>query len=134
MDEKLKHLEMIEYIINKKSNNSAKLKEWTMGLVAAIGALAAVGTDRRVMVVSLVPIIGFWLLDTYYLRLERKYKILYTRVAADSKTDFNLNTNVITYSKEEQKRIDYIRCLFAPSVLVFYPPIALAVIILARLL
>lgn len=36
MENKIKHLEMIEHIIERMAKNSFQLKTWTMTLVAAI--------------------------------------------------------------------------------------------------
>lgn len=38
---KIKHLEMIEAVIERMAKNSFQLKGWAMTLVAAVGALAS---------------------------------------------------------------------------------------------
>ena len=43
MEKKMKHLEMIEGVIERMGNNSFQLKGWAVTLVALVGALAAQG-------------------------------------------------------------------------------------------
>ena len=44
---KIKHLEMIENIIERMAKNCFQLKAWTMTLVVLIGGLAAKDTERK---------------------------------------------------------------------------------------
>ena len=45
MDKKLKHLEMVQGVINRMASNSFMLKGWAVTLVAGIFALAGKDTD-----------------------------------------------------------------------------------------
>ena len=76
---KREHLNMIQNIINRMGNNSFALKQWSVGIMVAIYAFAGENFHKAV-IVTLVPLIIFWLLDTYYLILERKYRYLYDDV------------------------------------------------------
>ena len=73
-ENKIKHLEMIENIIERMAKNSFQLKAWAMTLVTVVGALGAKEADKRFMLLAFVPIIGFWLLDAFYVQQERRYK------------------------------------------------------------
>ena len=46
MENKRKHLELVQGIINRMSSNSFMLKGWAVSLVAGIFALAEKDTDR----------------------------------------------------------------------------------------
>ena len=46
MENKIKHLEMIEHIIERMAKNSFQLKTWTMTLVAAIFALSSKDANK----------------------------------------------------------------------------------------
>ena len=50
MEKKIKHLEMIERVIERMARNSFQLKAWAMALVALVGALAAKDADKRFLV------------------------------------------------------------------------------------
>ncbi len=135
-DKKMKHLEMIEGIIDRMGSNSFQLKGWAVTLVSVIGALSVQGSDKRFFLLSFLPLIAFWLLDSYYLQLERKYRVLYKNVSdkTEDKIDFNMDTRCISCIGEDTKRIKYMRCLFSKTEVLFYVVIAAAVLALAIIL
>lgn len=135
-EKKIKHLEMIEAIIERMAKNCFQLKGWAMTLVAAVAALSSQSTDKRFIVLAFIPIVGFWILDAFYLQTERKYNMLYKNVAAkgEEEIDFNLDTRIVTGSVEEMKRICFCKCFFSVSEICFYGVVALALIILALIL
>ena len=70
---KLKHLEFIQGIITRMANNSFMLKGWAVTLVAGIFALSSKDSDQLYSIISIIPVIAFWGLDSYYLLQERLY-------------------------------------------------------------
>ncbi len=95
----IKHLELIQNIINRMSQTSFLIKGWTITLVVALLALFANNTDWRYGLLGLIPIISFWGLDAYYLRQERLFRSLYDRVRlGDSQSGippFSMDTSVV---------------------------------------
>ena len=73
------HLNMIQQVITRMRNNSFALKGWSVGMMIAIYAFASQNSHKAV-VVTLIPLIVFWFLDSYYLTLERKFRALYDDV------------------------------------------------------
>ena len=136
MEKKMKHLEMIEGIIERMGSNSFQLKGWSIALVALIGGLASQGADKRFFLIAFLPLIAFWFLDAFYLQVERKYKILYKNVAdkAEDDIDFNMDTRNIMCEGRDTKRISYCKCLFSKTEWPFYLIIAGAVGVLALIL
>lgn len=136
LENKIKHLEMIENIIERMAKNSFQLKAWAMTLVTVVGALGAKEADKRFMLLAFVPIIGFWLLDTFYIQQERRYKALYRSVCEkrEEDIDFNLNTRNITFTDDEAKRICFFNCLKSPSVSLFYGVLTATLILLVVIL
>lgn len=123
---KIKHLEMIENIIERMAKNCFQLKTWTMTLVVLIGGLASKDTERKFILIAFIPIIVFWLLDTYYLRLERQYRILYKTVTEkrDDEIDFSMDLSQIQkMSISDSKKICPLNCFLSTTELVFYLPI-----------
>lgn len=80
-ESKIRHLEMIQEVINRMANNSFALKGWAVTLAAGIFALSgsAIGTSYPIL---FMPILIFWVLDAYYLSKERSYWFLYQHVWA----------------------------------------------------
>jgi hypothetical protein len=100
--EKVKHLELIQAVINRMAGNSALLKGWSVTLAAALIGLAA-GKDARVQyaLLGLFPPVFFAVLDAFYLRQERLFRKLYDHIRkmpdADWENDpFTMQTSVVT--------------------------------------
>ena len=130
-DSRIKHLEMIEAIIERMGNNSFQLKGWAVTLVTVIGALSQQGSDKRYFALAFVPLLAFWLLDAYYLQLERKYKVLYRNVKDGQIDDFEMNTEMIICTKEDKKDLCLVSCMFAQAEGWFYGSILGVLILLA---
>jgi len=95
-DNKLKHLEFAQGVINRMANNSFLLKGWSVTLVAAIFALATKDGNPGLVPVAYLPAIVFWFLDAYYLRQEELYRKLYdaVRMKKPEDIDFSLDASV----------------------------------------
>lgn len=93
MEEKIAHLEMIQGVISRMAENSLRLKEWSVGIVSALMAIAVTTKSTKVVLIGFLPAIVFYLLDAYYLRLERCFRELYdnVRVKDSSCVDFYMN-------------------------------------------
>lgn len=135
-DNIIKHLEMIQNVIQRTSNNSFQLKGWSITLVGLIGALGLQGSDKRFFLLVFIPLFAFWFLDSFYLQIERKYKILYKNVLTkeNDMIDFCMDTASIKPEGDDIKKICFLDCLFSTIEAGFYLPIIIAVIALAILL
>ena len=124
MDKKLKHLEMVQSVINRMANNSFMLKGWAVTLVAGIFALAGKDTDKLYFLVAYVPVIVFWGLDAYYLLQERLYRSLYDKVRQTEKDNIDFSLKATTEEFGGNKNC-YYSCLLSTTELWFYLPLAL---------
>lgn len=90
----IKHLELIQSVINRLASNSFMLKGWSMTLVVAITVLMVrYKIENPFMILSiLVPILGFWILGGYFVRQERLFRRLYEETSKLPDTDFSMNT------------------------------------------
>lgn len=135
MDTKIKHLEMIEAVAERMAKNSFTIKGWTMGLISIVGALISQNSDKRFLLIILLPAVIFWGLDTYYLILERKYRFLYKKVAEldEDHIDFNLDCNLISLDGIEAKKICFFNCLFSKTEVLFYLPIIMVILFILNI-
>src|SRR5436190_19270494 len=92
-DAKHTHLEMIQGVINRLSNNSFLLKGWSVVLVSGLFALAAKDSKVLFVCIAYFPCFVFWGLDGYFLWQERLFRELYDKVlAVDSKSiDYSMS-------------------------------------------
>lgn len=118
---KISHLQMIQSIIDRMGKNSFSLKGWAVGVMVAIYAFAGQNFNKAV-IVTLIPLIIFWILDSYYLMLERKYRRLYDEVRNkdNNKIDFDMNFNNVSLKMGEIKKFEFIRNIFSKTEWPFY--------------
>ena len=81
MEKKMKHLEFIQNVITRMNSNSFLIKGWAITLVSALFALAANGSNIHYVLISYIVIPVFWVLDGFYISIERQYRDLYNNVA-----------------------------------------------------
>ena len=93
MQQKLKHLEFIQGVINRLATNSFQMKGWSVVLVAAILVLLTRESRLDAAFIALAPILIFWALDAYFLWQERLYRALYehVRTLEEAQIDFAMN-------------------------------------------
>lgn len=94
MEDKRKHLEFIQAVINRHNSNSFKIKGWSITIVAAILALTGTIKEPYLCFIALGPTMMFWVLDSMFLANERCFVSLYSCVA---------NGNKLNVKKEELK-------------------------------
>ena len=101
MENKIKHLELIQGVINRFSTNSFLLKGWSVVLVSALFALSANDSNICFIFLAYIPVIVFWGLDGYFLSMERLYRKLYemVRLKDESDVDFSMNAKILNTKK-----------------------------------
>ena len=117
MECKLKHLDLIQGVINRMASNSFSLKNWTVVLVSALFALAVKNSDTIFLAIAFLPTTAFWLLDGYFLRQERLYRKLYDLVRSirEENIDFSLNTSNFVNQVDS-----WLRVCFSTTLVIFY--------------
>ena len=102
MNDIVKHLELIQGVINRMAQVSFILKGWMVTLLVGLFAVVANSADWGLMLFSLAPICVFWGLDAYYLRQERLFRCLYDAVRYNNTEPiipfFSMDTSVIRSS------------------------------------
>ena len=80
------HLHMIQAVVTRLAAHSTTIKGWAVTVSGALLGFAATASTPVVAVIAAYVVIAFAVLDAYYLALERAYRLLYQRVAADDTT------------------------------------------------
>ena len=76
------HLGMMQSVINRMAENSRSCKTWAVTLVAAILVVMAkfeapsgeTAIGPGATWIAVIPAVVFWMLDSYYLALERAFR------------------------------------------------------------
>lgn len=111
----MREVETIQAIINRMGHNSFLIKGWTITLVVA--TLLLKGIEIQIFI-AFIPIIIFWLLDSYFLWQERLYRKLYDWIIDNRlKTDENLFRMDTTPFK---KNVSKPKTIFSLTMLWFY--------------
>lgn len=131
---KVKHLEMIQRIIDRLASNSFIIKGWTITLTSALFALAAGNKNPNFVWIALIPAIAFWGLDAYYLRQERVVRAIYNQISLEFSTD-NINSQVKLFSipmREYAPHVDsWIRTLSSTTIVGLHLSIVVVIILVA---
>ena len=103
MEEKIRHLEMIQEVISRMASNSFTLKGWAVTLVTGIFALSGNVADKVQYLIIFIPIITFWILDAFYLSRERSYRELYKHVSGLNKDEIDFNMDFTPFICKKNK-------------------------------
>ncbi len=131
MEQKIKHLEFIQGVINRMAANSFLIKGWCITLVSALFALAAKDTNKNYIIIAYIPVLVFWILDGYYLWQERLFRGLYDhiRVKDENSIDFSMDTRAF-----EGGRNTWMNSIFSKTLFIFYLPLIILMLIIMYLL
>ncbi len=102
MERKLKHLEMVQGVINRMAQCSFLLKGWTVVLVSGLFALAAKDANVLFVYLAYLPAIAFWILDGYYLYQERLYRQLYDHIRKHKPDDIDFSMDTRDFKGKDR--------------------------------
>lgn len=127
-EEKIAHLGMIQGVISRMAGNAFLLKGWTITLISAVYLLAAKDSNRVFVLIGFLSFFAFWILDAYFLRLEKLFRALYEEVANNQTTPVSFSMKIEPY----EAQVDcYLNILFSQTLLVFYFPILVLLLALS---
>ena len=114
----VKHLEMVQGVINRLGHNSFLIKGWSMTILAAAILFIARSSiySEFLILVFVVPIINFWILDGYFLWQERLFRGIYNDVRIKNSTNFEMDIKV-QLKKPNNK---WVNSIFSKTLNIFY--------------
>lgn len=126
MENKRKHLEMIQGVVNRLAQSSFLLKGWSVLLVSALFALAAGDSQPLFVYLAYFPAIAFWVLDGYFLWQERLFRALYdhVRTLQEDAIDFSMNTSIVNDRVAPWRDV-----ILSKSLLIFHGTLVASIII-----
>ena len=126
MEKKQAHLQMIQAVINRLSQNSFLLKGWSVILISALFALAANNAKVLFIYLAYFPTIAFWVLDGYFLKQERLFRKLYDHVRDIDENDIDFNMNTGNATDDSGSWID---SMFSTTLILFHGTIFISVLV-----
>lgn len=114
----VKHLEMTQAVINRLGRNSFLLKSWSMTiLVAAMVLIGKEGQQNSYSALVLfLPIVGFWILDGYFLWQERLFRQVYEEIRQQEDTDFKMDLG----KHRNKPKCSWGASIFSVTLVIFY--------------
>ena len=114
----IKHLEMIQAIINRLGSNSFLLKGWSMTVIVATMVLIARYDVQSpcIVLAVLFPVLGFWILDGYFLWQERLFRQVYNEIRVQSDTDFEMDV----LKHRNKPRCNWPSAVLSVTLIIFY--------------
>ena len=114
----VKHLELILGVVNRLAQNSFWIKGWSMTLLTVAIIFISKNTTHSefFILVMAVPIIGFWILDGYFLWQERLFRGVYDDIRVQDKTDFKMDIS----AQKKKPRNKWHKAMFSLTLNIFY--------------
>ena len=114
----VEHLKMIQAVIDRLGRHSLWVKTWSLVLIVAAATLIAIhSVHRPYFSLMLIPfVLGFWILDGYFLWQERLFRKVYDEVRVQSDTDFQMDP---LKHRGKPKR-SWLSAIFSVTLVIFY--------------
>jgi hypothetical protein len=130
-ENKIKHLEFIQLTITRMNVNSFLLKGWAVTLISALFVLSAKDSNINYVLISYIVIPVFWILDGFYIGVERQYRELYNDVAKKTEIDIDFSMDAKKFAKGNKC---WLGGIFSITLLIFYGVCILTTIIVMYLI
>lgn len=125
-ESKLKHIDIVQSTITRMAQNSFAIKGWTITILVGLFVFVQNEKFKHNIFIYLIPIIFFWLLDSYYLWQERLFRKLYNDIIVNVTEESDLSMNIAQY----KNTVKFCSSLFSLSEIMVYLPLSLIVLLL----
>lgn len=120
-DELFKEIDLIQNCINRMAQNSFMLKGWALTIFAGVTAFTKgenLSNPVTLVCTTIIPFICFWILDSFYLRTEKKYRRMYENMLTKRKAN---NTDGQYELNPKTIKVDcFIKVMFSITMIFFY--------------
>lgn len=130
-EDKRKHLELIQGVVNRMASNSFLFKGWSITIIAGVSAFATKDSNAVLMILPIVSTLLFWSIDAYYLMLERAFRNMYNTVAKLSPEKINYD---LTPDKSDLTFSCWLKTFRRPVLQFFYGTVLIMLILLVMAL
>lgn len=130
------HLNMLQAIIQRMSNNSASCKTWCVTLVSGLMAVLLTNSNSKFIPILIIPILPFFMLDAYYLALEKRFRGFresHNHFIQKMHSNQLIVSDLFVISPAGRMSIALLKSFLSFSVLPFYMILLLLIIIFVKL-
>ena len=119
------HLAFIQDVITRMNSNSFSLKGLMITIFSALSVFFVGNYDKDTAVIylalALLLVVIFWLLDTYYLKMEKQYRMLYEDAIKNKVEIYKMTT--------DKYYVCYFEVLLSKTMWPLYFPIVVVLIV-----
>ena len=114
----VEHLLIIQAVIDRLGRTSFWVKTWSLLLIVVGLTLIAIHyVHRPYFTLILIPfVLGFWILDGYFLWQERLFRRVYDEVRLQSDTDFQMDP----LKHKDKPKCSWTSAIFSVTLVIFY--------------
>ena len=123
-ESKIRYLEAIQRVIDRLSNTSFILKGWAVSLVAGLMVLSGSSANQGYVLIACIPTIVFWLLDAYFLMMERQYRKLY-----EKNTNLSQLLECFTLERDKATFCMFVNAALSATMLMTYIPLIVSTLV-----
>lgn len=122
LTDKQLHLTFVQDAVKRMAQNSFAIKGWCVGVVSVVLAYSVKDGLPSSLRAALFPLVSLWLLDAYFVSIERRFRLLYeeVRVRPGAESDYSMTPRL-----SGSTFLYYLRAAFSGTVLPFYVALAL---------
>lgn len=121
---RIAHLSMIQGVITRMSGFSASAKTFTITILAGLAAISLQADAMQLGVIAMIAAVILFLIDTYYMTLEVRFRSLYDEVVARH-LDLAVDMSIAPVVKSGDKT----KAINSKSNWMFYGPVLLACVL-----
>ena len=131
---KVRHLEIIQGVIDRMSHNSLVLKGYALFFAGILLLMQLSITEEEIAIILCLALLPFWLLDSYYLLPERRFRYLYEQVLTKNDSEIYFSLQVTKPKGSGNFKIQYESSFINIPTAGFYVPVGALVGVLGSLL
>lgn len=121
------HLQTLQNIIARMASNSNACKGFCITIVSAILVLIADKNQPKLISITFIPIIMFYILDSYYLSFERNFRDIYVNFVKKIHLGTIENSDMYSIPVFTSPYRAFFSSLFSFSTIAFYAPLNLLI-------
>ena len=125
------HISMLQGIINRMSANSANCKTWTIAIITALLVfIADENNSFNDIRICAIPILLFYMLDSFYLGIERYVINQQKEVLDKARRDEDYVYSMFILKKQDNRACATLDAMFSFSTMPFYALLSALMMIL----
>ena len=122
----IRELEIVQNTVNRMANNSFMIKGWTVTLVVVS---LLINSQPIHKIIAFLPWLIFWILDAYFLHIEKCYRALHEWLIVTRP-----DSNELLFDLKAEKRfgddVDGILCvMFSKTLVPFYSVVFVLILV-----